>query len=371
MLNLVRHDLLIVRNSFLAAFSSARDWLILAFGLVLAAVVARQFLMDLADAGPTIRLWGPAAFFAVAGFSTYLFSSHRLTHFAEESPLAAFALRSGPRRAYQGIALAGVLAGSSVPLAIMYRLSGEWVFAVALAGGWLPLLAGAGAGAVWRSAISRLHRGLQRRSLRLAASSAGPRPLAGGRASRLVSMALRRQSLVARSAPEAIAIIAGAGLAVALTAFVVRRAGSDAAAIGVTAFLSLTIMLGLSRLSARLARYLAFAGFSPLVPGLAPVPGMALFLGSLTLATIVLTPPWAIPALAISAGALTLFGLIAYMRALHYRLRSERSADLAIQIEAIAAAMLGFAFVPLAALFIVGRTIWLHRQARAATWAMP
>lgn len=371
MLNLVRHDLLIVRNSFLAAFSSVRDWLILAFGLVVVAVMARQWLIDLADAGRIMPLWAPAAFFAVVGFSTYLFTSHRLTHFAEESPLAAFALRSGPRRAYQGIALAGVLAGGSVPLAILYGLSGEWVFGAALAGGALPLLAGAAAGAVWRSAISRLQRVLQRRSLRPAASSAAPRPLPGGRASRLVSMSLRRQSLVARSTIEAIAIIAGAGVAIALATFVVRRTGSDDAALGVTALLSLAVMLVLSRLSARLARYLAFAGFSPLLPALAPVPGMALFLGSLTLATVVLNPLWAVPALGLSAGALTLFGLVAFLRALHYRLRSERAADLAIQIEAIAAAMLGFAFVPLAALFIVSRMIWLHRQARAATWAMP
>ena len=98
---------------------------------------------------------------------------------------------------------------------------------------------------------------------------------------------------------------------------------------------------------------------------------MAIFLGSLTLATAVLTPSWALPALALAAGVLTLFGVVAYMRALHYRLRSERAADLAIQVEAIAAAMLGFAFAPLAALFILGRAIWLHRQARAATWVLP
>ena len=371
MLNLVRHDLLIVRNSFMTAFSSARDWLILAIGLVLVAVWARQWLIDLAAAGPAVPLWAPAALFLVAGYSSFLFSAHRLSHMAEESPLAPFALRPGPRRTYQGLALAGVLAAGCVPLAFVYGSTGERVFGLALVGGWLPLLAGAAAGAVWRSAALRVQRELQRRWLRRAALTAEPRPLPAGRASGLLAMALRRQSLLARSTGEAIAIIAGAGAAVALTAFVLRRTASDAAALGVTALLSLAIMLVLSRLSARLARYLAFAGFSPLVPGLAPVPGMALFLGSLTLATAVLTPRWALPAAVLAAGALILFGIVAYMRALHYRIRSERAADVAIQVEAIAAAMLGFGFLPLAALFILGRVAWLHRRARDATWALP
>ena len=371
MLNLVRHDLLIVRNSFLTAFSSARDWLILAIGLVLVAVGARQLLIDLAAAGPVVPLWAPATYFLVAGFSTSLFSVHRLSHIAEESPLASFALRAGPRRAYHGIALAGVLAASSVPFALAYVASGEPVFGLALAVGWLPLLAGAAAGMAWRSAALRLQREFQNRWLRRADLMPEPRPLPTGRAARLLSMALRRQALLARSTGEAIALISGAGAAVALTAFVLRRTASDAAALGMTAILSLAIMLILSRLSARLARYLAFAGFSPLIPGLAPVPGMALFLGSLTLATAILTPRWAMPAAAIAAGALVLFAIVAYTRALHYRIRSERAADLAVQVEAIAAAMLGFGFLPFAALFIVGRVTWLHCRAREATWALP
>ena len=67
MLNLVRHDLLIVRNSFMTAFSSARDWLILAIGLVLVAVWARQWLVDLAAEGPAVPLWAPAALCLGAG----------------------------------------------------------------------------------------------------------------------------------------------------------------------------------------------------------------------------------------------------------------------------------------------------------------
>jgi len=369
--NLVRHDLLIVRNSFVAAFSSMRDWLILAFGLVVAAVAARQGLNDLVAAGSTVPVWGPAAWFLAAGFSAQLFSAHRLSHFAEESPLAPFALRAGPRRAYLGVALAAVLTASAIPLAVIFRLSEERVFGSALAFGWLPLLAGATAGAAWRAATSRLQRGWQHRSLRRSRSASPPRPLPGGRGSRLVAMSLRRQSIVARSTAEAITIVAGAGIAVALAAFVVRQAGFDAAALSLTAILSIAVMLNLSRLSARLARYLAFAGFSPLIPGLAPLAGMALFLGSLTAASALLTPSRAVEAVAVAAGALTLFGLFAYMRALHYRIRSERAADLAIQIEAISAAMLGFAFAPLAVLFIGGRLLWLHRRARAATWILP
>ena len=371
MLNLVRHDLLIVRNSFLAAFSTGRDWLILAFGLILVAVVARQMLSDVAAAAHSVPLAIPAAYFLVAGFSTFLFSAHRLSHFAEESPLAPFALRAFPRLAYQGLALAAVLMASGVPLAIVYFVSRERVFGAALAGGWLMLLAGAAAAAAWRTTLPRVQRAWRRQWRRRTRTLAPPQPLMGGRTTRLVSLSLRRQSGGARSTALAIVVIAGSGLAAALAGFAVRAAGSDAAALGVTASLGLVVMLALSRLSARLVRYLAFAGFGPLAAGLAPVPGMALFLGSLALATAVPMPEWAVPALVLAGSALFLFGLVAYVRALHYRIRSRRAADLAIQIEAIAAAMLGFAFLPLAMLFIVGRIAWLQRRARAATWTLP
>ncbi len=371
MFSLVRHDLLIVRNSFLAAFSSFRDWLILLFALVLAAVLVRGFLVDITASGLHVSAWSLAAYFAVLGFMVHLYSAHRIAHFSEESPMAGFALRPGPRRAYHAALLTGVLVANDLPIALLYGYTAEPVLATALTGGWLALVSGAAAGAIWRRTVSWLRRTLQRRWLRRAPRRALPRDVGGHRASRLIAIYMRRQSIFGRSAAEAAALLGGAGLAIALVAFGASHLVSASEAMIVAAMLALGMMMVLSRLSAGLMRYLAFVGFQPLLPGIAPVPAMAVFLGSLTLSIAFLMPHWAGATAAAGAGMLLLFALIAYVRSLHYRIRSERAADFAIQMEAIAAAMLGFAFAPLAALFLLGRITFLHRQARHVTWALP
>ena len=371
MLNLVRHDLLIFRNSFRRAFASWRDWLILVFGLALAAAAIRAFLFDVAASGVRGAWWGFAVYFAAVGFIVYLYCAHRMAHFAEESMLAALALRTAPRRAYHAAWLGGVLFASYLPLAALYALTAEPVLALALAGGWLALLAGAAGGAIWRPLALRLRRALQRRWLNRLAPQAAPLDAGGNRAMRLVAMAMRRQSVVGKSTAQAAAIIGGAGAAVGLLAFGASRFAPAAEAVALAAIVAFARMLVLSRLSAELARYLAFVGVAPLVAGVAPFPAMVLFVGSMTLSISVLMPRWIGPTATVALAALLLFALIAYVRSLHYRIRSERAADFAIQIEAIGAAMLGFAFAPLAALFIIARVALLHRAARRATWALP
>lgn len=371
MFNLVRHDLLILRNSLRAAFSTWRDWLILVFGLILAGAAVRGFLIEVAESGVRWSWWGFAAYFAAVGFIACLYGAHRVAHFAEESPLAGFALRKAPRRAYHAAWLGGLLVASYLPLALLYALASHPALAIALAGGWLAALAGAAASVAWRFMAIRLRRALQRRWLNRPTPQAVPLQAGGRRAGRLMGMAMRRQSVFGRTTTEAAAIIGGAGAAVGLLAFCASRFVSASEAIGFAAGVALVGMLVLSRLSAALTRYLAFVGFAPLIAGLAPVPAMALFLGSLVLSIGLLMPKWIGAAAAVASAVLLLFALIAYVRSLHYRIRSERAADFAIQIEAIAAAMLSFAFAPLAVLFVIARVATLHRDARQATWALP
>ena len=332
MLRLVRHDLLIVRNSFLAAFSSLRDWLTLLLALALGTVVARSFLLGVATSGLDVSAWSCVAYFAIVGFLTHLYSAHRIAHLSEESAMAAFALSTGPRRAYHGAWLAAILAGSYLPIILLYGPTGERVLAIALIGGWLPLFAGAVAGALWQAAVPRLRRALQRRWLGETAPRRPPLDAGGHRLSRLVAITVRRQSLVGRSTGQAAALLAGAGFGIGLAAFGISRILSAFEGLAVAALMALAAMLVISRLSAGLMRYLAFVGYEPLAPGVAPVAGMALFLASLTLSLALLLPAWTLPASAVAAGVLLVFAVFTYMRSLHYRLRSERAADFTVQM---------------------------------------
>jgi hypothetical protein len=130
-------------------------------------------------------------------------------------------------------------------------------------------------------------------------------------------------------------------------------------------------LLFLLRSRPALLRYLLFLGTAPLLPALvASVVAAALIAGLVIGMTI--SPPASLVALL--AGAVTLvilFFAASLLRTLHYSTKSRAAAEIAIQIDLLAAALAGFLALPLAAV-VLGVRLWLlTRRAQALRYMLP
>jgi hypothetical protein len=373
-LNLVRYDLRIATNSFRAAFSSIRDCLALALMIAFAAVFAADFLGDFSNTQIQPSRLVLAAYFGLTAFFVCAFALHRVVHFAEHSPLAFFALDARSRRAYLGFWLGMALLLDYFLVGTLYAVAGDNPVAAplrdALAFGWAACLGGAAAALLWRRAVERMRPWLGRARLGPRPRELPPEKLPQGRFACLLNVTVRRQSFVGRTTAAAFLCVAGAGIAIGLLGIGLRRLLSEAESLAVLALLVLFALTLLSRLNAGRLHYLRFLGFSPLAPGLMPVVAMALLAAIVALFLPVVAPTYAVPAAGRLLALLLLFGLVAYLRSLHYRLKTRSRADFAIQVDGLCIALLGFAFAPLALVFVVVRVYRLQRAARAATWCL-
>lgn len=372
--NLLRHDLRIVVNSFLTAFSSVRDWIAISLMLLLAGFFAVDFLRDLENKGLPLSLTGLALYFAASAAFTYSLSHHRIRYFSEHSPLAFFALYGPSRRVYQAFWLGLALLLNYLVVIILYLSAGGNQIAAplraALVLGWAAFLAGAAAAMIWRRAGERVRRAAARFWARLGARARPPERLPHGRIACLLNVTVKSQSLFGRTTAAALAIVAGAGLALGLLGLGLARLLSEKEAVATLLLLLLLALVLLSRMNAGRVGFLRFLGFAPFAPGMMPVVAMAVLVAAAGVLVPVVAPSYAVPVAVLMLALLALFALVAYLRALHYRLKPRSRADLAVQLDGLCVALLGAAFAPLALVFVVFRIYRLHRDARADTWTL-
>jgi hypothetical protein len=372
--NLVRHDLRIAANSFLTAFYSVKDWVALALMVLLAGFFAADFLRGLENRGLPLSSTGLALYFAASAFFTYSFSHHRIRYFAEHSPLAFFALNGRSRRAYEAFWLGLALLVNYLVVAILYLSAGGREMAAtlraALVFGWAADLAGTAAALLWRRAAEGVRRAVGRIRLRLRRRAQSPERLPPGRLACLLNVTIKRQSLFGRTTVAAMSIVAGVGLALGLLGLGLGRVLSEWESLATLLLLLLLALVLLSRLNAGRIRFLRFLGFAPFAPGMMPVVAMAVLVAAAGPFVPLVAPTYAVPTAVLMLALLALFALVAYLRALHYRLKTRSRADLAIQLDGLCIALLGFAFAPLALVFVLVRIYRLHRAARAATWTL-
>jgi hypothetical protein len=326
---LVRHDALVLRKGFAAAFSTWRDRLLLAIVLLLGLL----WLRDAASKGhwlEDVRLG--IGIGAVLGWATGRGLLRRLADHAAEGLLAADALDRATRATYLAV-------GAVLPA---LALAGLAALAQPAALGWL------GAGFLGGIVASRLvpivfsvRFAVGRSRLGKADGWSGVNPLMLAALLALTSALLGRAGLAWRGE---------AGAALILTA---------------STFLSLAWLV---RIDAKSCRFLALAGHGPWRSAAAQLaPGGACVLLSTSFALLLGG------GLAFIAPALVGVALlaIATARIWLYSLYPRRAADWLLTIALVVLGLLAVAAPPIAPLLLLAIGVDLNRRAARARWMMP
>lgn len=366
-MSLLRHDWLILRNSVGDVFDNWRDRALLALG----AAVGVAWLVK-ATQGPAAPVAPQATYVllavaALAGFSAYQTAAMRLQYFIEHSPLCADALMPAGRRAFQMLwqAMTSVIVMSAS--AIILARTGDFGFRQAAAG-----LAAQSAGVIasWaflklRTAVgSILPRGMTRQS-----SFSSPKSVVS---LQWWSIIARRQIILCRSGPAALAVAAAIGLAVFSAASAIPANDRLGAWIAAGAVATLGTLL-LSRIDEQMVHFSAFSGTGRWAGAIAHWPMPIAFAGGVGAVVIAqglgradIGPPMLAVGLATGTAI-----FIVTARVWQCRLMSLASADRTLSIEAAACMMLGLLFWPLALGWAGLRLVQLYRRTGAATWALP
>jgi hypothetical protein len=195
----------------------------------------------------------------------------------------------------------------------------------------------------------------------------------GGRTlgERIVQLLMARSGLGSSSVVTNLLLAAGIGLLSGAGHTWLASQWEGPAANVLAAVITLAVLLFLLRSRPALLRYLLFHGTAPLLPALvAPALGAALIAGLMV--GMMISPP--APPIAIAAGAVTLlilFFAASLLRTLHYSTKSRAAAEIAIQIDLLAAALAGFLALPLAAV-VLGARLWLlTRRAQELRYMLP
>ena len=361
---LVLYDLLILWRSGRAAFSRKRDILLLAAASVLGLLIAIERAGPAAAAFGAIPILGKAAIAAAAAFGVNLAARRRLAHLQQESPVARYALRRAEMHwhalLWNLLALCAVVA---LILLSSTRLRDAALLAVSYLAGILAAVAATAAKERLRNWWARRRRG------RLDSTS---REFGGRtRRERIVQLLVARSGLSSSSVVTNLLLAAGIGLLIGVGHAWLASQWEGPAANVLAAVITLAVLLFLLRSRPALLRYLLFHGTAPLLPALvAQALGAALIAGLMV--GMMISPP--APPIAIAAGAVTLlilFFAASLLRTLHYSTKSRAAAEIAIQIDLLAAALAGFLALPLAAV-VLGARLWLlTRRAQELRYMLP
>ncbi len=354
---LLRHDLAILVSSFKAAFSTLRDRMLLLAASALVVVGGTQLLDVVHERVANLALYALAATAALVGALVQARVESRLSFLSAESVLAADALTPLQRAGYAALWHTATMTLLCVTaLGLAWRSVATLLLAYAL-----------GVGLAWAAALLRGSARISPRPLRRAPSTRAAALTSGKHP--LAQIVAAKQSFLGASLPAGLAAVSAAAALSVLMVAAAAAAGPESSALAVAAMLALAGLGLFSRVDPALVRFAAFAGVGagrtvashlPLTTAYsAAFALLALLLGrslGSSVATIVLF---------LGAGAA---GIVC-LRILHYRLRPKRAADLAVQIEIAALAMLAFVFLPLAVLAGSLRLLLLTRSSRAATWS--
>jgi hypothetical protein len=360
---LVLYDLVILWKSGRAAFSQKRDLLLLAAAALIGLLIAIQRAGETAAALGALPLLAKAVIAAAAAFTINLAAARRLTHLRQESVVARHALR--PVEAASHALLWNLLppvrddnAGPRVHRPARHRrrdlarLSGRH----RSSGGTARRLD------LFRSWSSR----------RRALSKSRPQTLPGRtRRDRILRLLVARTGRLGPALAPNLLACAGIGLLSGLSHSWLSSQQEPAAAGAIVGLLVLFACFFLLRTHPPLLRYLLFLGSEPLLPALVAA-GLAAAFAAGVLVGMIGSAPASLPAmLAAAATLLLLFTSAALLITLHYATKSRQSAEIAIQIDFVAAGLAGLLFLPLAGLVLTGRLWMLTRHANSLRYMLP
>jgi hypothetical protein len=354
---LLRFELLLFARSFADAFSRKRDRLLLAIVLGLALLWLRHATSDPDGFGlpPGSELLGLAA--GPVSYQWNRLAIRRLEWLAEESALAPFAAARGVRLHYSIAAQLPIL----VPVLIVAALAG-------LAGGGTAAALGLAVAAHGVGALAARVRWAPRPG-NLRRDRAAGRSLNGPHTAFL---ALFRVQVLNSARPgRALILVLAANAVLTCAGAFLTRTAAPGAHIAATALPSLLLLAATGRSDARLAGFLAFAGYK--------AGFVALAVSSLPAASFAaaaapaLASGTAAPAAIVVTLALLHLGaaLIAVARAWLSPGRAGRKVDLQVTVEAAGLIAVGATLPPLGVVALLARLWRLRASYRASTWLQP
>jgi hypothetical protein len=355
---LFRYELALFLRSFADAFSRTRDRLLLAIMLALGLLWLRQSLAGAPAVPRGTELLALGA--APVSFQWNRLIVRRLAWLAEESALAPVAAERRARLRYRLAAQLPALAVIGLAAAMLGAMAGRmgWAIGVAAAGYMAGALAASfplGAGRI-----------------RLAGRNVGPPPGPSLSGPRTALFALIRVQAMKASRPgRALALlIAGNGLLTFAGAFLSREAPAGAH-FAASLLPSLLLLAATARNDARLAGFLAFAGFGAGYVALAVsvLPAASFAAAS---AAVLASAPAAPATLLVTLALLHLGGaLLAVARLWLSPGRDDRKVDLQVQLEAVGLVGLGAILPPLGLVAFLARLWSLRSGWRASIWLQP
>lgn len=359
---LIHYDLTILRRSAAAAFARKRDILLLILVIPVGLMLVIARMSDgaaLLIALPNPLKLGLAILLALA---LNIAVGRRLAHLREDSLVARRALQ--PRQAVAHAAFWNVLPAASL-LLLLIGATDPASLAVALS---LAYLTGVALAAACESgqALLRSHRARPRKDRR------GRRaPQGATRRGRIVALLAGRAGLFgprfAANLLGFLAIGAMLGAAQSLLALIV----STPAAWSMAGLPLLVLLLALLRTQPASLRFLLALGSNPLLPGLVATALAVSLVGGFLAAALLTNAAPALTLLAGGAVVLLLFAALSLLSSLHFATKRRHDAEMAMQVDLVAAAIVGFIALPLAPLFLATRLWLLARRADTMRHLLP
>ncbi len=360
---LVLYDLTILRRSARAAFARKRDLLLLLVVVPLLLALVVRYAGEASVAVGQLHIGVQITIAAVLALIVNAAVGRRLAHLGQESVVARYALRPEAAALYAGCwnllpigILAGLMVASSPPLTVGAVL--------------LAYLAGGASAAVQTSAMDRL-RAWAFRPGHIAMPIHATTLRGVSRRQRAIALLVRRSGLFG---PSLSANLLGLGVIGAMIGGLHLALASHLpgpAPVAVAGVLILLLLLASLRAHPSLLRYLTYLGLEPTLPAAVASALAAALLGGVLAVSIpaAFASPFAI--LAAAATLLLLFLAVALLRTLHFASKPRQSAEIAVQVEIAAFALVGYLAPPLAPAILIVRIWLLAREARALRSLVP
>jgi hypothetical protein len=332
--------------------------LLLALGLPLALVLAIQGMNQAAAAMAGLPLAASLLFPAAAGSVVHTGVERRLRHLREESVVARHALRRGPAWCH-GIFWNLVPLGLAVALALLSDPN-DFVRAALFGLGYLLGTVVAHAQALVSTRFRQWLEGRGRNRTECSAQLSG-----ATQAKRVAQLLTSRIGLAGGSLRRNLLLLAILGVVIGAAYRVLGEQMSGPAPAFLAAAATLLLLAFLLRLHPPLLRYLLYLGFKPETrPVLIPVALAAALLSGL-LAVLAVGDPQGWALLGAAALVLLAFAVLAALRALHFATRTRQAAEFALQIDFVAAFLIGMLAFPLLLPAVAARLWLLVPKARA------
>ena len=348
---LIRYDLLILWRSGRAAFAGKRDMLLLALAVPLTVLLAARGMNEMAAAMVHLPLPARLLLPAAAGIAVNLAVARRLRQLREESVVARHALRPAP--AWCHAAFCNLVPIAAVEAIALLSAPGDAGQAASFG---LCYLAGAGIAQAQTQLLARLRQwsdrareGRSERSVELSGAT---------RWERVAQLLTARAGLLGPSLRRNLLLLAVLGLGIgAAHRGLTEHMAAQAAAV-VAGMVTLLLLGLLLRARPALLRYLVYMGLNPAAPAILIPTAMAaaLLAGLLCIGLVDDPDPWG----PLSGAAVVLLGfvVIAAVRALHYATKPRQRAEIALQVDLVAALLVGSLAFPLL-LPAVAAHLWL------------